>query len=122
MSKRSRIPTDEINPFERHGIQHLSPSALALYRHSPALWCLRYLFGVKDEAGPYAWRGRAVEAGVDAIVMDDADDYEAIERAKQAFETEARGEIAWLLFFAIIETILSFVHIPFIGLPFVIPG
>ncbi len=63
-------------------------------RHSPALWCLRYLFGLKDEAGPFAWRGRAMEAGVDAIVLDDADDHDAIERAKHAFETEAQGEIS----------------------------
>jgi hypothetical protein len=94
MLKRPIIPRRVANPFERHGIPHLSPSSLALYRHSPALWCLRYLFGVKDEAGPYGWRGRAVEAGVDAIVLDDAPDHEAIERAQDVFETEAQGEIA----------------------------
>jgi len=94
MSKHIRIPADETNPFERHSIQQLSPSSLALYRHSPALWCFRYLFGIKDGAGAYAWRGRAVEAGVDAIVMDAADDHQAIERAKHVFETEAQGEIA----------------------------
>jgi PD-(D/E)XK nuclease superfamily protein len=83
-----------MDPFERHGIRHLSPSSLALYRHSPSLWCLRYLYGVKDEAGAFAWRGRAVEQGVDGIILDGISDDEAIERAKHAFETEAQGEIS----------------------------
>jgi hypothetical protein len=82
-----------MNPFERYEIHHLSPSSLALYRAAPALWCLRYLFGVRDEGGPFAWRGRAIESAVDAIVFDGVGDDEAIEQAKQVFETEARGEI-----------------------------
>jgi hypothetical protein len=35
-----------------------------------------------------------VEAAVDAIVLDEISDDEAIERAKHAFETEAQGEIS----------------------------
>jgi hypothetical protein len=31
----------DLTPFERHGIGHLSPSSLALYRAAPALWVLR---------------------------------------------------------------------------------
>jgi hypothetical protein len=83
-----------MNPFKRHGIEHLSPSSLALYRHSPALWCLRYLYGVKDEANAYAWRGRAVEAAVDSLIIDSIDEPEAVAKAKHAFETYARGQIA----------------------------
>jgi hypothetical protein len=26
----------QTSPFDRHGIRHLSPSSLGLYRHSPA--------------------------------------------------------------------------------------
>jgi hypothetical protein len=52
------------------------------------------LFGIKDEVGPYGWRGRAIEGAVDGVVIDGIGDEEAIERAKQIFETEAQGEIS----------------------------
>jgi hypothetical protein len=94
MSRLHPTTAAPTSPFDRHGIPHLSPSSLALYRHSPALWCVRYLYGVKNEASAFAWRGRAVEAAVDAIVLDDADDHDAIERAKHPFETEAQGEVS----------------------------
>ncbi len=58
-----------MNPFERHNIKHLSPSSLRLYREEPAAWVVRYLMGVRDEAGPGAWRGTAVEAGVDRLLF-----------------------------------------------------
>lgn len=57
-----------MDPFAKHGITHLSASSLRLYREQPALWCLKYLGGVKDEAGPAAWRGQAVEAGLDRLL------------------------------------------------------
>lgn len=58
-----------MNPFERHGMKHLSPSSLRLYREEPAAWVVRYLLGIKDESGPGAWRGQAVEAGLDRILF-----------------------------------------------------
>lgn len=54
-----------MSPFERHGIKHLSASSLNCYLSEPAFWTLKYLFGVKDESGPAAKRGIAVEAGWD---------------------------------------------------------
>jgi hypothetical protein len=83
-----------MDPFQRHGIAHLSPTSLGLFRHSPALWCLKHLYHIKDEAGAYAWRGRAVEIAIDGIILDGIGDEEAIERARNAFETQAQGEIA----------------------------
>lgn len=53
------------NPFERHQITHLSPSSLNLYAANPSLWVGRYLMGWKDEFGPAASRGTAIEAGLD---------------------------------------------------------
>src|SRR5438105_10679676 len=82
-----------MDPFDQHGIRHLSASSLALYRAAPALWVLRYLFGVHDDATAYAWRGKAVEMAVDAVI-DGASDEQAVEVAMQAFEREAAGEIA----------------------------
>lgn len=54
-----------MDPFAKHGIKHLSPSSIKLYRDQPAAWVCRYLMRVRDEAGPAAWRGTAVEAGLD---------------------------------------------------------
>jgi hypothetical protein len=59
-----------LNPFERHGIKHLSPSALNLWANEPAFWALKYLHNVRDEMGPAARRGTAVEAGLDVFLLD----------------------------------------------------
>ena len=83
-----------IDPFRRHGVTHLSPSSLALYRAAPALWVLRYLYGVRDHETPFAWRGKSVEAAVDAIITEGASDNDAIELAMTAFESKAGGEIS----------------------------
>ncbi len=84
----------DTNPFERHGITHLSPSSLSLYRAAPALWCLRYLYRVRDDETPFAWRGKAIEAAVDAIVTRGLSDDHAIELAMADFESQAGGEIS----------------------------
>jgi hypothetical protein len=47
-----------------------------------------------DDEMPFAWRGKAAEAAVDAIVMRDASDDDAVEFAMAAFESEAGGEIS----------------------------
>jgi hypothetical protein len=57
------------NPFERHKIRHLSPSALNLWANEPALYVLKYLHGIRDEMGAAAKRGTAVEAGLDVFLM-----------------------------------------------------
>ena len=80
-----------MNPFARHGIGHLSASSLALYRNEPALWCLKYLHRVKDEAGPAAKRGTAVEAGVDALAYG-FDEAQAIQTALDNFAVNTAGE------------------------------
>jgi hypothetical protein len=95
MSQHPLTPTPApTSPFGRHGIRHLSPSSLALYRVAPALWCLHHLFHIADPSNSFAWRGRAVEAGVDAIIFDGVSDERAIERAKYTFELSAQGEIS----------------------------
>lgn len=50
-----------MNPFKKHGIDHLSASALNLWSSSPRLYCIRYLARVKDQGSPAAIRGTAVE-------------------------------------------------------------
>jgi hypothetical protein len=52
------------------------------------------LFGVRDEETPFAWRGKAVELAISAVVFDSASDDEAIEVAMEAFEGQAQGEVS----------------------------
>lgn len=54
-----------MTPFERFDVKHLSPSSLNMYAVNPCLWVGKYLFGWKDEMGPAAFRGTAIEAGLD---------------------------------------------------------
>ena len=79
-----------MNPFEKHNIQHLSPSSLRLYRDQPAAWVVKYLFAVKDEAGPAAWRGLAVEAGLDYLLFGGSPQA-ALAVTERAFEEKAQG-------------------------------
>lgn len=74
-------------------ISHLSPSSLSLFRSQPALWVGRYLLGWRDEAGPAAWRGSAVEAGLDVILyrVEDIAGNSLI-KARDRFELDAQGD------------------------------
>ena len=78
-----------MNPFERHNIKHLSASSLRLYRDQPAAWVCRYLMGVRDEAGPGAWRGTAVEAGLNHYLLGQPE--HATKAMHLAFEERAVG-------------------------------
>lgn len=78
------------NPFEKHGITHLSPSSLNLYAANPCLWVGRYLAKWQDDFGPAAHRGSAVEGGLDVWLYErDAKMAEA--RAQRAFAELTQG-------------------------------
>ena len=82
------------DPFEKHGIKHISASSLNLYKAQPALWCGKYLLGWKDEVGAAAWRGSAVEAGLDLALYDRTAPFEAVAaKAFERFDLDAMGEI-----------------------------
>ena len=52
------------NTFQKHGIEHLSPSTINLWISQPAL-CLLKLANINDgEAGQAAWRGIGAERGI----------------------------------------------------------
>src|ERR1700756_2212716 len=59
-----------MNAFERHGINHLSPSSINCWINAPSLWVLERLIGFKSPVGVGAHRGTAVEAGVSAGLFD----------------------------------------------------
>lgn len=74
-------------------ISHLSFSSIAKFRAAPAVWCVSYLYGVKGDAGPAAWRGTATESAVDmALFTPDATEDALIARAAATFEQNAQGE------------------------------
>ena len=80
-----------MNPFERHGVNWLSPSSLNLWQAEPSLWVMRYLFAMKDEMGPAARRGTAVEAGLDVHLIGGATREEARNVALQNFALNTDG-------------------------------
>src|SRR4051812_31886355 len=76
------------------GISRLSPSSLSSWASSPALWCLRYLFGFKDTAGPAAVRGSAVESALKTYLYNPETEMEALVKiAEDEFELNLQGEI-----------------------------
>lgn len=77
-----------MSAFAKHGIEKLSPSSLNLWRALPSLWAMQYLGGYRSEDGPSAWRGKAVEDGMVAILR--GSDGEG--HAMQTFEANAMGE------------------------------
>jgi hypothetical protein len=79
-----------MNPLQRYGIDHLSPSSLNLWRASPGLWSARYLVGLKDENAAM-WRGHAVETGL-ARLFRGGSISEARSDAIDLFEANATGE------------------------------
>lgn len=80
------------NPFERFGITHLSPSSLNLYCANQSLWVGKYLMGWKDDMGPAAYRGSAIEAGLDVFLME-GKEAEAKERAEAKFLELTGGQV-----------------------------
>jgi hypothetical protein len=84
--------TTNSDPFERHGIDHLSPSSLRLWRDNPSVWIGKYLLHAPDEAGPGAWRGLAVEAGVNRLLFG-ADKTDAEVAMLAMWETHAQGVV-----------------------------
>lgn len=53
-----------MTPFERFGIQHLSPSSCNTFTTSPASFLLQKVFKKSSPVGPAAHRGTSVESGI----------------------------------------------------------
>lgn len=81
------------DPFSKFGIDHLSVSSLNLWRAEPARWVARYLYGVKDDGiMASAWRGNAVEAGLNQALAGEDDDT-SINIALSNFDLATGGEV-----------------------------
>jgi len=59
-----------MNAFQRHHIDHLSPSAINAWINSPSLFVLERLLGHRSQMGASAHRGTATEIGVSAGLFD----------------------------------------------------
>jgi len=53
-----------VNPFQQHGIKHLSASSLNTWAGDPARWVMQKLAGKSTPAGFAAHRGTASESGI----------------------------------------------------------
>jgi hypothetical protein len=73
-----------MNPFEKHGIGHLSPSSLNLFIAQPGIWAWRYLARQKEASNERMLRGNAVEAGFVAALRG-AEWAEALDHAHSVF-------------------------------------
>ena len=76
------------DPFEHHGVGHLSASSINEYIQNPARWLL-HVSGYRDRAGiPAMWRGTAVDRAITSAVMDGLTDDEALDEAMSVFDDE----------------------------------
>ncbi|MBK8246157.1 MAG: PD-(D/E)XK nuclease family protein [Gemmatimonadetes bacterium] len=79
--------------FDRHGIRHLSASALNLWKSDPALYAGKYLLRWSEDAGPNAWLGSAVEAGLTAWLYK-RDIATAKEAADREWLNRSQGDVS----------------------------
>jgi len=76
-----------MNPFEAHGIERLSPSAINAWINAPSLFILERLLGFKGQMGCAAHRGTATETGVSAGLFDHVlDESDCIETALSQYD------------------------------------
>lgn len=61
-----------MNGFEKHGLDHLSPSSINTWMNAPSLWVLEKLLKHRGMMGAAGHRGTATEAGVSAGLFDHA--------------------------------------------------
>ena len=76
------------DPFEHHGVGHLSASSINEYIQNPARWLL-HVSGYRDNIGiPAMWRGKAVDQAITSALLDDLTDDQAVEEAKEAYAAD----------------------------------
>lgn len=71
----------------------LSPSSIALFKRSPALWVAKHYFGIRSESGDAALRGINVENGLNAYLLSGVDVGEAACIASSTYTDEDSVEI-----------------------------
>jgi hypothetical protein len=77
--------TSSENPFDAHGIEHLSPSTCNLFIGSPAMFVLDKILKRRQPVGAAAHRGTAVEEGIVLGLTTGINDNECISAARQTY-------------------------------------
>ena len=73
------------DPFEQHGIDHLSASSINEYIANPSRWILR-VSGFRDDFGsPAMWRGIALDQAITKMLFSDLSDLRTIQFALEAY-------------------------------------
>jgi len=75
-----------MNPFEKFGITHLSPSSCNMFVGSPSAFVMTKCMGLKNQVGAAAHRGTAVEAGIVHGLVKGASADECASVARHEFE------------------------------------
>ena len=73
------------DPFAAHGIEHLSPSTCNLFEASPAAFVLNKVLKRGGKVGAAAYRGTAVEKGIEHGLLTGAPVKDCIDVAKKEF-------------------------------------
>lgn len=74
------------NPFEQHGIDHLSASQINMWMAQPSFWVATKLLGRKGSVGVAAYRGNAIEDGVNHGAFNpDAEIEQCLRKAHQTY-------------------------------------
>lgn len=80
--------TIDTNGFDLHNLKHISVSQVNKFREAPDAWAAQYLGKHRFPFGAAAVQGKAVEAGVDHGVYNDATDEECIQTVWETFNSE----------------------------------
>lgn len=92
MTTDNQQETGEMNGFEMHGIERLSPSQVNKAREGFDAWFVEKILGFRFPSGVAAHRGTATEAGVSAGLFDDKTDDEAVEAALAVYDNLTKLE------------------------------
>lgn len=76
-----------IDVFAAFNIRTLSPSQLRLWAEDRGAWYAKHRAKIKEDAGPFAWRGEAIEAGLQYALEQRKGD--PLARAMEVFDARA---------------------------------
>lgn len=90
-SKRTKEAAEAtiVNPFHEHNIEYISPSSVGAWLTDRSYWVAKYVWKIESNVGPAAWRGTAVEHGLETKYF--APQYSPTAKMYQQFENEAQG-------------------------------
>lgn len=85
----SKLRKKHMTPFEKHGIHHLSPSAVNMFTGSPSAWIAKSLLGYRFSTGPAAIRGQAVERAIESHLFHQTPIDECIDLAVKFYDKQS---------------------------------